>query len=214
MSDILGRDRVMTAWTVLSNIVLEIGFRDAIERFDVRNRTLRSLLALMNVTGKDIARRVEWSRLTREMDVAEGSEETLLPDDFHRMSEGGVVYLNKEGFHPVRLVAAPEQWAFLKRRPSSQSYCHLSGGRIQFAPKLGQGGARMRYVSKYWAQGQDKKGKDAIDSGEDTLLIPERLVEKGSVWRWRRQKGLPYDDVFSEFEADLATETRADRGAS
>ena len=38
----LGRDRVMTAWIVLSNIALEIGFRDALKRFDALDRAPRS----------------------------------------------------------------------------------------------------------------------------------------------------------------------------
>jgi hypothetical protein len=82
----------------------------------------------------------------------------------------------------------------------------LHAGKILFSPALDADGAKVRYVSKHWVE-----GKEEITQNGDNLLVPERLIEKGAIWRWKRQKGLPYDDMLAEFEADLIGEIKADR---
>ena len=38
----------------------------------------------------------------------------------------------------------------------------------------------------------------------DTAVIDEKLILKGLILRWRRQKGMPFEDYEAEYEADLA----------
>ncbi len=198
----------MTAETVLANVLLEIGLDNTSAQLTSSDYEIRQIKAFMNAAGKDIARRAEWPRLYAELVVAGDISEVDLPDNFQKMAEKGAVRLNKSGFSPVRPIVAPEQWEFLSMRPSAQTFYHLSGGKVLFSPALDSDGALIRYVSQYWAE-----GKAEITQNSDDLLIPERLVEKGTVWRWKRQKGLPYDDILAEFEADLITEIKAARGA-
>jgi len=197
----------MTAETVLENVLLEIGLDRSAPQLTAGDYETRQIKAFMNATGKDVAHRAEWSRMFGDLTVPGGVDNAVLPDDFHQMAEQGAVRLNKSGFHPVRAVTAPEQWAFLTARPSAQPYFHLAGGKVLFSPILDADGALVRYVSKHWVE-----GKEAITENGDTLLIPERLVEKGTIWRWRRQKGLPFDDMMAEHEADILAEIDADRG--
>jgi hypothetical protein len=46
--------------------------------------------------------------------------------------------------------------------------------------------------------------KDSFTSGDDVCLLPRRLVEAGIVWRFRRRKALPYQDVLAEYEILMA----------
>lgn len=197
----------MTAEAVLNNVLLEIGLDNPTAQLTSSEYDIRQIKAFMNAAGKDISRRTEWSRLYKELIVVGGISEVVLPDDFQEMAEQGSVRLNKAGFNPVRVVVAPEQWEFLAGRPSVQPFYHLSGGKVLFSPVLDADGARIRYVSNHWVE-----GKGEVTQNGDNLLIPERLVEKGTIWRWKRQKGLPYDDMLAEFEADLIAEIKADRG--
>ncbi len=98
-------------------------------------------------------------------------------------------------------------WAFLSRAPSTASYYHLRGGNILFSPAL-TALATVTYLSKNWVAG----GKSKITDDGDNLLIPERLVARAGIWRWNRLKGFAYDDMLAEFEADLETYIKADRG--
>lgn len=191
---------MMTAEAAILNILPEMGL-------DVTNPNLsdgsfqsRQLLSLINAAGRDIASRGEWSRLFRSF-IADG--DTDLPDDFDRLTESGAIWA---GTTPVRVVLAPEQWAFLQARPSSQPYAHITGGQIRFSGLSGE--ATVRYVSENWVNGSQRE----VTQNGDTFAFPARLVEGGVIWRWRRQKGLPYDDFIAEHEAAVEAALKADRG--
>ncbi|MBT8152751.1 hypothetical protein KMP13_02330 [Epibacterium ulvae] len=197
----------MSAETVLQSVLLEVGLDIPGAQITSADYQVRQVVAFMNDAGEDIARRTEWSRLYIDWEVPGGVSAVDLPDDFQEMAEQGAVCLIGVPYTPVRSVIAPEQWDFLVARPSAQPYYHLRGGQLRFSPELPADGARVRYVSRQWVNGRDR-----IAANADTLKIPERLVQKGAVWRWKRQKGLNYDDASAEFEADLLTEVKADRG--
>ncbi|QAX31312.1 phage adaptor protein [Leisingera sp. NJS204] len=197
----------MTVETVLQGVLMEIGLDLPDAQIGGDSFEMRQLRGMMNAAGVDIASRAEWSRLYTDWTIGGGVSSVALPDDFHQMAEQGAVRIDKAGFRPVRAVVAPEQWDFLTRRPSTQPYYHLRSGQLHFAPALPSEGALVRYVSTNWVDGGDH-----ITQNGDSLLIPERLVEKGAIWRWKRQKGQPYDDNLAEFEADLIAEIKADRG--
>ncbi|MEG9884920.1 MAG: hypothetical protein V6Z86_10035 [Hyphomicrobiales bacterium] len=197
----------MSAETVLNNVLLQIGLDPPSPQLSGDDYDIRQIGALMNAAGEDIAGRAEWSGLYRDWSVPGGLTQVDLPRDFQKMASRGAARLNGKGFRPIRLVVAPEQWTFLTARPSAQPYCHLAQGKLRFSPPLPVEGATIRYVSTQWVE-----GKAGITQNGDRLKIPERLVEKATVWRWRRQKGLAYDDMLAEFEADLVADIKADRG--
>lgn len=199
----------MTVETVLENVLIEIGLDIPGAQISSNDFQIRQIKAHMNAAGKDIARRGEWSRLYASLAVAGGSSSVALPADFYQMAETGSVTTNDAAKTHIRACVAPEQWAFLQNRPSTQPFYHLTQGQIHFSPAIPAEGAIIRYVSRHWV-GSAK----VVAQNGDELKIPESLVEKGTIWRWKRQKGLPYDDILAEFEADIIAEIKADRGVA
>ena len=208
----------MSAEDVLNHVLLAVGLDRPGAQLTAGDFEIDQIKAFMNEAGTDIARRAQWSGLFKE-EVFEvtssgalvASQEAFeLPEDFYQMAQNGTVWWSDGGeSQAMRPVVSPEQWAFLTRRPSAQRHYCLQGGQIQFSPAFGRTDeATMTYISSYWVE-----GKPEITQNADVLLIPERLVEKGTVWRWKRQKGMTYDDLLAEFEADLEAELNADRGA-
>jgi hypothetical protein len=61
----------------------------------------------------------------------------------------------------------------------------------------------VSYVSKNWMATAGGTAGDMFTSATDVLLLPERVMVTGIVWRWRARKGLPFSDVYSEHEALL-----------
>ena len=209
----------MSAEDVLNHVLLAVGLDRPGAQLTAGDFEIDQIKTFMNEAGTDIARRAQWSGLFKEAEFVYGTgrESADLPEDFYQMAQNGTVWWSNSPVedvidyetHAMRPVVSPEQWAFLKRRPSAQRHYCLQGGQIQFSPGLGlTETATMTYISSYWVE-----GKPEITQNADVLLIPERLVEKGAVWRWKRQKGMTYDDLLAEFEADLEAELNADRGA-
>lgn len=61
----------------------------------------------------------------------------------------------------------------------------------------------LSYVSKNWkATAGGVVGYNFTDA-TDVLILPDRLVEVGTIWRWRERKGLPFEDKYTEFNVLL-----------
>ena len=199
----------MSAENILTKILLEIGLDIKMPQLTSEEYEIMQIRNVINQAGDDIARRAEWSKLHKEWNIGAYISEIALPADFLKIAQKGAVKENKSGYAPRRLITVPQEWQLVKRRPSRQGFYHLSDGKILFAPYLPREGASVLYVSKNWVV-----GKSEITQNGDEILIPERLIVKGAVWRWKRQKGMPFEDIVEELEADMIVEINADRGYS
>jgi hypothetical protein len=169
----------------------------------------QTMVAMAQEVGDEIARRADWQKLLKAHTAA--ASPVTLPDDFQRLTPGGPVRTAAGVF--VRPVTNSGQWAVIARISAAQPYFFIRGGQALFSPASAAASAVIDYVSKNWILHDPDGPQDAFSADDDTTLFPERLLVKGIVWRWKRQKGLAYEDNLAEFEADLAQEINADRGA-
>uniref|UniRef100_UPI003F4944C0 phage adaptor protein n=1 Tax=Ensifer adhaerens TaxID=106592 RepID=UPI003F4944C0 len=170
----------------------------------------QTMVALAQEAGDEIARRADWQRMLATHTAA-GSPENL-PTDYQRMTPGGAVRASTGDF--FRPVTNSSQWAVIVGIPSIQPYFFVKGQQILFSPAASAAGAMVEYVSKNWVALDPSGAGSTFASDGDTTLFPERLLIKGITWRWKRQKGLAYEDELAEFEADLVQEINADRGVA
>lgn len=170
----------------------------------------QTMVTLAQEAGDEIARRGEWQRMMKQF-VAILSP-SVFPDDFQRLSPGGAVRGADGAF--FRPITNASQWAVIVGIPSAQRYFFIRGDQILFSPVAAGVGATLEYVSRNWVLHDPEGPGDTLTADDDTPLFAERLLVKGMLWRWKRQKGLAYEDALAEFEADLSQELNADRGAS
>lgn len=173
------------------------------------NPNAQTMLQFAQEAGEEIARRVDWEKTLKTATAP--SSPFALPEEFQRLISGGAISTAAGEF--VRPVLNGSEWTVIQQVPSTQPYFFIRGGNILFAPADAGAGANIEYVSKNWIlAGSDEKSTFTAD--DNTLLFPERLLTMGMIWRWKRQKGLSYEDQLAEFEAALAFEIAADRGSS
>ncbi len=75
----------------------------------------------------------------------------------------------------------------------------------------------ISYSTSYWMATSGGTAGDMFTAESDVLLLPRRVVETGTVWRYRERKGLPYVDKYNEYEAliaRLSNDSRARRVVS
>lgn len=200
----------MTLLTVINGVCDIV----SLDRFDsvygTNDPNAQTMVALAQEAGGEIARRADWRRLLKSLAVSASPE--LLPSDYQRLAPGGAVRGADGGC--VRLVINDAQWAVVAAVGSQAPYCHLRGKEMLFSPAASAAGATIDYLSRNWVLGDPYEERDVFRADDDTTLFPERLLAKGLIWRWKRQKGLPFEDNLAEFEADLLQEINADRGAT
>lgn len=198
----------------LLTVINEVSDVVSLDRFDsvygTNDPNAQTMVALAEEAGAEIARRADWRRMLKAHVVSASPE--ILPADYQRLAPGGAVRAGDGRF--FRLVTNGAQWAVIVGIASPERYCRVSGREMFFSPAAAAAGATIDYVSKNWVLGDPYEERDVFRADDDTTLFPERLLVKGLIWRWKRQKGLPFEDNLAEFEANLLQEINADRGTS
>lgn len=170
----------------------------------------QTMVALAKDAGDEIARRVDWEKMLKTKTLTATPEN--LPADFQRPIPGGAVRTAEGVF--CRSITSGTQWSVIAGAGSSQPFYFIRNGAVMISPAVAAPGTKLEYVSKNWIIADPYEEKDEFGSDDDKTAFPDRLLTKGILWRWKRQKGLAYEDELAEFEADLAQEINADRGAS
>ncbi len=167
----------------------------------------QTMLEMAQEAGEELARRGDWTRMAKTATVT--NNPFPLPEDFQRLAEGGAVQLQTGDF--ARQIANESVWRVVQSTASPVPFFYLTGGKVLFSPASSWPSAFFFYLSKNWLK--DGANERAVITKDDNVMqFPDRLLTKGIIWRWRRQKGLSFDDQMTEFEADFALELAADRG--
>lgn len=168
------------------------------------------LYALLEEEGNDLSQRGAWEAITLEATLS-----TLAAEDQGSMSSiasNGFRYIKNETIWdrtdqlPVSQMDG-KGWQALKATAStSPRYTfRIRGGKLLVnpIPTAGQDW-RFEYISKNWILGADATTyKQYFTLDTDTILLPEELVIMGLRWRWMREKGLDYAELFHAYEAQL-----------
>lgn len=186
----------------------------SLDRFDSvygsNDPNAQTMVALAQEAGDEISRRSDWQRMLKQhfvLTLPQG-----LPMDYQRLTPGGAVRTATGSF--FRPITNSSQWAVIAAAAPAQPYFFIRDNQLLLSPASAGPGAIVDYVSRNWVLGDPFEERDTLKADDDRPLFAERLLAKGIVWRWKRQKGLPYDDSLAEFEADLIQEINADRGAT
>ncbi len=167
-----------------------------------------TMLEMAKIGGEEIAGRFDWKCLEKVAPIEEIP--SPLPEDYDRMIDGAALMSAIGDFY--RPVKSPSQWTVIKRVGSLTPFFYLSGQKVEFSPTGDAVGGTLTYISKNWIIGDDGVGKADWSSDDDKVAFPEDLMVLDLIWRWKRQKGLAYDDPLAEFEAALGAATEEDRG--
>lgn len=192
----------MSLLTICQGLAENVGLERPTAVITSPDREWAEAVAMSNLVGEELARRVDFDILRGSAVVTgDGTDRSYdLPAPASRLIPGvAVVY---EGV-PVRPLTAAE-WSSLTPVAGRPRY-FLFGKKalareVSFWPYLASGAeATVHYQSKAWCD----NGTDAWVADTDTSLIDETLMLKGLIVRWRRQKGMAYQDYEAEYEMAL-----------
>lgn len=145
-----------------------------------------------------------------------GAATYALPADFLRLQRGKLAVYDPGLDRACLAVTDDGEWTALTDSASgAERYFRLTGYRgnheIEFyAPPSAD--INVHYVTTNWMVSSGGTAGSALMAEDDIILLPNRLVETGIVWRWRERKGLPYQDKFSEHEILMTRHSNDIRG--
>ena len=172
---------------------------------------VKQLKALLEEEGNDLASRGSWEALTQE-----ASHTTLAAED-----QGTISSIASNGFRYVKNqtiwdrtdmlpITGPmdgSEWQSMKARVNTgpRYQYRIRGGKLLVNPAPVAGHDwRFEYISKYWIIGVDGTSyRNYFTLDTDELLLPEELLLMGLRWRWLREQGLDYAELFRTYEAQV-----------
>ena len=171
---------------------------------DSTDRTMVEMKQIIDQTGEEIARRVDWASLRSSTTVTgTGAAVALnLPTAYDRMIAGNAVTV---GGVTVRGGLSPDEFLSLSATAGTPRFYLVSGPvgakTIQFWPYLANAvTASINFQSRMW----NSNGPAAtFTTDSDTSYFPDAVFSKGAIARWRKQKGMDFQDYEAEFETVL-----------
>jgi hypothetical protein len=195
----------MTLLTIARNIAVNVGVDVPSEVKSSAEPSAVKIVRFTEEAGEEIARRANWGALKKTATITGTGTNDLftIAADFARVIPGTAINSNGS---VVRTGLSADEWNSLPPSTGTPRYARLEGASIAFWPYLANAQeAVVTYQSLNWCAGGTAWAADG-----DFALVPETLVEKGALWRWRRQLGADYQDQMAEYETALADLARSD----
>lgn len=189
----------MTLLTIAEGLALNVGMTPTTVVVGNAERQSVETLQFANEAGEELARRVDWGQLRETVTLTGNGTDLVhtLPAGFSRITPGVAV---RAGTATVRPLSRSE-WNTLTPVQGTPRYFLLENKELTLWPYLPSAATvTVTYQTLYWTSA----GGAAFAADAETSLIDEALFIKALSVRWRRQKGMPYQDEEAEFEATLA----------
>ena len=177
---------------------------------------------LLEEEGNDLASRGGWQGITFEAALtttateSQGAMTTLCPNGFRYISNQTIWSRTRR--LPVSGPLDAQEWQMLKALfVNGPYYRHrIRGGELLVNPTPPAGESwYWEYVSQNWIT--DVTGvnyRQFFTADTDTVLLPGTLVLQGLRWRWLREKGMDYAELYNTYEAQVKDALGRDGGKS
>lgn len=183
--------------------------------------TSLEILDFMDETVQDVRDRVDAvGPMSKSVTITGTDAETYsLPADLVRLHRTPLaVYEQLRTRRGCVPISDDGIWQYMKDLGSAGAYRyyrlrgHEANWEIDFMRPLEAGvTVFVGYMSTVWIKNGATE-KSAFTSATDDSMLPRRLVESGTVWRFRRRAGLEYVDVQREYEIEIAKLSNDTRG--
>jgi hypothetical protein len=169
------------------------------EHVEIRDDFLRE-------TVGDLLDRADWPQpIGAQVTIAgTGVADYALPSDFRRLQRNVYSVFDEQLDAPGIPVTTDGDWVELLDAgiAGADRFYRLTGYDGNYSISFEAAPTTnivLSYVSNNWkatAAGVPGTMFTAID---DILILPDRLIEAGIIWRWRERRGMPFQDKYNEF---------------
>ncbi len=202
----------MTILEIIAAVCKNVGLPVPTSAVANTERRYVELVQFAKEAADEIARRADWAALRSTPATITGTgtnDNFTLPSGFARLTLGSAVSV---GGVPLRGGISQDEWFALTPTMGTPRYFRVNGtSSISFYPyPAAATSISVSYVTKNWCS----NGTANWDNDTNTPLVPDDLVTKGTIWRFKRKSGQDFSDYLAEFEAiltDLAGTDMQDR---
>lgn len=171
---------------------------------------IQQLLALANREGKDLAAREGrdggWPQLRKEhtFNTADGTASYAFPADLQYFIN--TTAWDRSQKWPLHGPISPQTWQVLKSGTigsvGPRTRFRVMAGQLYLDPTPSSVNAIvLEYYSDTWCASSGAVAQRVWASDTDVPLLPDDCFILGLIWRFRKAKGLDYQEDFNAYEA-------------
>lgn len=182
--------------------------------------TTRQLLALAVEEANELAAAYGWQSLVRECTfttVADAEQTNALPDDLDRFISNS--FFNRTTRRPVVGPITAQQWQAIQANPAMNRIILAFRERdrsfiVTPSPASGETIA-YEYITNEWATSSDGLTTYTRWSADtDLTYLDAQLIKLGVRWRWKKTKGLPYNEDYDTYQVQKQQKQARDGGST
>lgn len=201
----------MTMLTLVQNFCRRTNLAVPTTVFGSTDTQVLQIMALLEEEGNDLSGRGDWEGLTNEAThttvatESQGAITTIASNNFRYIKNG--TFWDRTLILPVGVIGnADWQSAQALTLTGPRYHVRLRGGNLLSNPVPTAGNTwAFEYISYNWILDNDgTTGKQYFTEDTDTFLVPEAILMVGLRWRWKKEKGLDYEEDFKTYEGLVA----------
>lgn len=207
----------MTVLSVAQEVSKVVGLEVPTELFSATNREMVELRGIVQEMADRIVSSYDWQLLSRIHSIA-GDGSTIswdLPPDYARMLIKSQVWSTAIET-PLSHIEGLDRWLGL----DIQSFDFvinawtIYGGQIHIKPALASTAtAKFFYQSNLAIAPSSGSNKTDFSADDDTFRLDERLLQLGTIWRWKAAKGQAYSEEMEDYEEAKERLIAKDKGS-
>lgn len=216
----------MTVLSAVQQASMRIGVSRPDQLYAGTSRTQQELAAMANDVAAMIAFESghDWTAL-KTVGTITGDGAALsfaLPSDYRRMLKKARLWPSASPNAPFTHVPDTDTWFGM----ITQSFqpvigmwtligdeIHIRGGGNNTPMGTGET-AQFYYLSRSIARNGSGTAKTVFTEDTDTFRLDERLLTKGIIWSWKKQKRQDYAEDLNDYQDLLAERIGADKGSN
>lgn len=191
---------------LVQNFCIELGLGSPVSIMGTADPQIMQIVRIANRVGADLCREYDWQRLISQANIAAvpGVLEYPLPDNWLR-SVADTGWDTAHRF-PMRGSVSAQGWASYKALSLGAGidiFYRVMNNRLVLVANPPENDAfQFEYISKSWVLtsiedddlGLSYLYADKITRDTDSPLFDEDLMLEGMLLRWRKTKGLPFEE--------------------
>ncbi|TIP49637.1 MAG: hypothetical protein E5X77_10015 [Mesorhizobium sp.] len=185
--------------------------------YGATTREMVEMQELANVMATEIADAHDWQKLlVQKTFTGDGVADAFdMPADFLRMQKTSSLWSSRWLWATEHLTS-PDQWTELQVTPvaSVNGYWIIFGDQFHQWPVMASTETvKFFYVSNQLIAAGNGSLKTAFTEDADTFRLPEDLLKKAIIYRWKQNKGQAYEQDFDDYQDMLLRRIDSDAGS-
>lgn len=197
----------MTLLSTVQRFCNRTGISSPTTVYGTTDPQITQILALLEEEGNDLSGRGDWEVLTNE-----ATHTTVATE-----SQGAISTIASNGFRYIKnntiwdrslklpvYVISQSDWQAIKAFAVTGPRYHarIRGGNLIANPTPTAGNTwAFEYISWNWiTDTNDANPAEYFTADTDKILLPEPIIMMGLRWRWKKEKGLDYEEDFNTYE--------------